>query len=188
VAIRKVLQDCWTVVANRCELDTLRLEALFCVLQLHELRFAEGHQSPERKNSSTVPFVPFRVSPDTSCPNWSPAVKGGIFAQRLIQSRQEPSAGRKTYPARNPVLVAQRKHKDLNRSCFQCVVLGLGILIRRKRPNRNVLLINPRCARQISRLPNAGMPLKQMTSRLQRSGCRLRNRGEELCKPFKLLR
>src|SRR6266851_2068290 len=38
-----------------------------------------GHQSAERKNKSTVPFVPFSVSLDTSSPNWSRAVKGGIF-------------------------------------------------------------------------------------------------------------
>src|SRR6516165_5780385 len=38
-----------------------------------------GHQSAERKKRSTVPFGLFRLSLDNSCPNWSRAVKSGIF-------------------------------------------------------------------------------------------------------------
>jgi hypothetical protein len=38
----KVLQDHWTVITDRRELDTLGFKSLFCILQLHELRFAEG--------------------------------------------------------------------------------------------------------------------------------------------------
>ena len=38
----EVLQDGWTIVANRGQLKSLRFKSLSCVLQLHELRFAEG--------------------------------------------------------------------------------------------------------------------------------------------------
>jgi len=38
----KVLEDCRAVIANGSHLDPLLLEALFRMLQLHELRFAEG--------------------------------------------------------------------------------------------------------------------------------------------------
>ena len=40
--VGKVLQDCRTVVTNRSEFDSLCFKSLFGVLQLHELRFAEG--------------------------------------------------------------------------------------------------------------------------------------------------
>ncbi len=38
----EVLQNSWTIVANRSQLKSLRLKSLSCVLQLHELRFTEG--------------------------------------------------------------------------------------------------------------------------------------------------
>ena len=38
----EVLQDSWTIVADRRQLNSLRLESLLCSLQLHELRFAKG--------------------------------------------------------------------------------------------------------------------------------------------------
>ena len=38
----EILQDGGTIVANRGQLKSLRLKSLLCVLQLHELRFAEG--------------------------------------------------------------------------------------------------------------------------------------------------
>ncbi len=40
--VGKVFQDRWTVVTNRSEFDSLCFKSLFGVLQLHELRFAEG--------------------------------------------------------------------------------------------------------------------------------------------------
>ena len=38
----KIFQDCWAVVADRGQLQSLRFESLLRGLQLHELRFAEG--------------------------------------------------------------------------------------------------------------------------------------------------
>ena len=38
----EVFQDSRTIVADGGQLQALRLKSLFCVLQLHELRFAEG--------------------------------------------------------------------------------------------------------------------------------------------------
>src|SRR5260370_21093707 len=48
-----------------------------------------GHQSAERKNSTTVPFGLFRLSLDISRPNWSRAVKGGIFRSTFEPVRGE---------------------------------------------------------------------------------------------------
>jgi len=42
VPLGEVLQDSWTIVADRRQLNSLRLESLLCALQLHELRFAKG--------------------------------------------------------------------------------------------------------------------------------------------------
>ena len=58
VPIGEVLQDCWTVVADRSQLDSLLLKSLFGILQLHELRFTE--RSPiggaeEEKNRAVRP-------------------------------------------------------------------------------------------------------------------------------------
>ena len=46
VTVGEVLQDRRTIVADSRKLQSLRLKFLFCILQLHELRFAEG--SPVR--------------------------------------------------------------------------------------------------------------------------------------------
>jgi hypothetical protein len=59
VTVREILQNGWTIVANRRELEALRCEPLFCVLQLHELRFAEGSpvgRTEEEKNSAVRSF------------------------------------------------------------------------------------------------------------------------------------
>ena len=40
--ICKILEDCRAVIAYGSDLDPLLLKALFRILQLHELRFAEG--------------------------------------------------------------------------------------------------------------------------------------------------
>src|SRR6266481_1498514 len=59
VPVGKVLQDHWTVITDRCELDALGLKPLLCVLQLHELRFAEGSPirgTEEEKNGATRPL------------------------------------------------------------------------------------------------------------------------------------
>ncbi len=53
--ISEVLQDGPTIVANRGQFKSLRLKSLFCVLQLHELRFAEGSpvgRTEEEENSA----------------------------------------------------------------------------------------------------------------------------------------
>jgi hypothetical protein len=52
VPISELLQDGPTIVANRGQFKSLRL---FCVLQLHELRFAEGSpvgRTEEEENSA----------------------------------------------------------------------------------------------------------------------------------------
>jgi hypothetical protein len=46
VAFREILQDRRTIVTNRRQFQPLRFKFLFCILQLYELRFAEG--SPVR--------------------------------------------------------------------------------------------------------------------------------------------
>src|SRR5258707_11013014 len=40
--ISEILQDSLAIIANGGQLQALRLKSLLCVLQLHELRFAEG--------------------------------------------------------------------------------------------------------------------------------------------------
>ena len=55
MTVRKILQNGWTIVADRRQLKTLRCEPLFCALQLHELRFAEGSpvgRTEEEENSA----------------------------------------------------------------------------------------------------------------------------------------
>lgn len=41
MAVGKVLQDCGGVIADRDQLQPLRIEPLFRILQLDQLRFAE---------------------------------------------------------------------------------------------------------------------------------------------------
>ena len=53
--LSEILQDGWTIVANRYQPKSLRFESLFCALQLHELRFAEGSpvgRTEEKENSA----------------------------------------------------------------------------------------------------------------------------------------
>ena len=55
VPLREVLQYLWTVITDRRDLDALGLKSLFRILQLHELRFAEGSPirgTEEEKNSA----------------------------------------------------------------------------------------------------------------------------------------
>jgi len=59
VALGEVLQDRRTIVADRRELQSLRLKSLFCVLQLHELRFAKwspigGTEEKENRTLQTL--------------------------------------------------------------------------------------------------------------------------------------
>jgi len=59
VPVGKVLQDRWTVVTDRRKLDALGFKSLFCILQLHELRFAEWSPirgTEEEKNGATRPL------------------------------------------------------------------------------------------------------------------------------------
>ena len=52
----KIFQDCWAVVADRGQLQSLRFESLLRGLQLHELRFAEGSpiSRPKEDQHGTV--------------------------------------------------------------------------------------------------------------------------------------
>jgi hypothetical protein len=59
VPLGEILQDCRTVVADRGQFESLRLKSLFCVLQLHELRFAERSpigRTEEEKDGALRPF------------------------------------------------------------------------------------------------------------------------------------
>src|SRR5271155_2918147 len=59
VALGEILQDGRTIVADRRQVKALRFESLFCALQLHELRFAEGSpvgRTEEEKNSAVRSF------------------------------------------------------------------------------------------------------------------------------------
>ena len=59
MTVREILQNGWTIVANRRQLKALRSESLFCTLQLHELRFAEGSpvgRTEEKKNRAVRSF------------------------------------------------------------------------------------------------------------------------------------
>jgi len=59
VPLGEVLQNTLTIVANRGQLKSLHLKSLFCVLQLHELRFAEGSpvgRTEEKEDSAVRPF------------------------------------------------------------------------------------------------------------------------------------
>ncbi len=40
--LSEVHEDRWTVIADRSEAKALLFESFFCILQLHELRFAKG--------------------------------------------------------------------------------------------------------------------------------------------------
>src|SRR5215469_1836370 len=59
VAFRKVREDSFTIVANGSQLDTLLLELCFGVLQLHELRFAEGSPVGGTEKKDDRPFGTF---------------------------------------------------------------------------------------------------------------------------------
>ncbi len=52
----KVLEDCRAVIADGCQFDSLFFKSLFRILQLHELRFAEGSPvgGPEEEQNRTV--------------------------------------------------------------------------------------------------------------------------------------
>ena len=59
MALGEVLQDSRTVVADRRELQSFRFKSLFCILQLHELRFAErsaigGMEEKENRTLQTL--------------------------------------------------------------------------------------------------------------------------------------
>jgi hypothetical protein len=56
VPLGEVLEDSLAIVANRGQLKSLRFKSLFRVLQLHELRFAEGSPvgGTEEKEDSAV--------------------------------------------------------------------------------------------------------------------------------------
>ena len=59
VPVCKVLQDFRAVIADCGQLNSLCFEFLFCALQLHELRFAEGspvRRTEEQKHRSVCPF------------------------------------------------------------------------------------------------------------------------------------
>ena len=42
MSLSEVHEDRWTVIADRSEAKALLFESFFCILQLHELRFAKG--------------------------------------------------------------------------------------------------------------------------------------------------
>ena len=69
MTLSEVLQDSRTVVADRRELQSFRFKSLFCILQLHELRFAERSAIGGMEERRTVPFKLFSVSFDCSWPN-----------------------------------------------------------------------------------------------------------------------
>ena len=56
VPLGEVLQDGWAIVANGRQLQSLRFKSLLRVLQLHELRFAEGSpiSGTEEKQNRTL--------------------------------------------------------------------------------------------------------------------------------------
>jgi hypothetical protein len=59
VALSEVLQDCRAVIADGSQLDASRFKSLSCVLQLHQLRFAEWSpicRTEEKKHRSTRSF------------------------------------------------------------------------------------------------------------------------------------
>src|SRR5260370_3484377 len=121
-AVCKVPKDCRAVIADSSQLNSLRFEFLFRVLQLHELRFSERspiRRTEEQKHGSVCPFQ---------------RIAGYVFAE-LVAGRKgrhllahvrpsQPSrarGGRFVGPATKRQQ-AQGKHENLNRSCFQCVV------------------------------------------------------------------
>jgi len=58
VPFGKILQDGWTIVTDGGQLQSLRFESLLRVLQLHELRFAEGSPiggAEEKKDRAVRP-------------------------------------------------------------------------------------------------------------------------------------
>ena len=69
-----------------------------------------GHQSAERKNKSTVPFVPFSASLDTSLPNWSRAVKVAIFWPTLDPVKGETTSEEEDLSDRHPIANRQREN------------------------------------------------------------------------------
>src|SRR5713226_85832 len=77
-----------------------------------------GHQSAERKNKSTVPFVPFSVSLGTSSPNWSRAVKGGIFWPTFGPVKGEAGCGEEDFFDPQP---SANRHRENMRASIDLV-------------------------------------------------------------------
>src|SRR5690349_3126311 len=71
VPLAKIHEDRWTIVANGSQIEPLLLEPFFGVLQLHELRFAEGSPIGGTKEKENCPF-------------WTLQCLVGLFVAELV--------------------------------------------------------------------------------------------------------
>jgi hypothetical protein len=60
VPLGEVLEDRLTVIADGCDLDATCFEPLFRVLQLNQLRFAEGSPIGRTEEKQNRPFCPLQ--------------------------------------------------------------------------------------------------------------------------------
>jgi len=87
VPIGEVLEDRLTVIADGCDLDATCFEPLFRVLQLDQLRFAEGSPISGTEEKQNRPFCPLQGLDGLVMVILVPRSKGWRLLSRLQSNR-----------------------------------------------------------------------------------------------------
>jgi len=87
VPVGEVLEDRLTVIADGCDLDATCFEPLFRVLQLDQLRFAEGSPIGGTEEKQNRPFRPLQGLDGLVMAKLVPRSKGRRFLSHLQSIR-----------------------------------------------------------------------------------------------------
>ena len=87
VPIGEVLEDRLTVIADGCDLDAICFEPLFRVLQLDQLRFAEGSPIGRTEEKQDRPVRPLQGLDGLVMAKLVPRSKGRRFLSHLQSIR-----------------------------------------------------------------------------------------------------
>jgi len=88
VPIGEVLEDRLTVIADGCDLDATCFEPLFRVLQLDQLRFAEGSPIGRTEEKQDRPFRPLQCLDGLVMAKLVPRSEGRRFLSHLQSNRE----------------------------------------------------------------------------------------------------
>ena len=87
VPIGEVLEDRLTVIADGCDLDATCFEPLFRVLQLNQLRFAEGSPVGRTEEKQNRPVRPLQCLDGLVMAKLVPRSKGWRLLSHLQSNR-----------------------------------------------------------------------------------------------------